>query len=676
MKRFIISMLLLFAVLLSACGGVTQDDSNQSSEPEILEDIDDAGVPYSVTRASFEAELTCNGQTVVPDSVFEVENLVEHRLVLKNKTGRLCMGMMLFADGIPLDFTVGGETKRYVEFSFTERKTVDFTYSASDIPADGSDVHVVLLTNRDNEARTKDILKNYTFSISYTAKGNGEKRTASKPIEIVYESIADKINASDADETQKKNALSLLEQNTLVSHIGGSMSMNAGYVDSSKAYDENVQKSRLFVYGKAGDYTSTVFCDGKQLGDTFAFSLPDSETLCKLQFEKPDLTKSGAERTVYALTYSHSEKRFYDAQEYLFADPWAAKADNDGQRFYINGIDTAGEKTLEYTGGEIECKIERNVNMSIEKYDVKFVLLVDGVPCEFTVDGKTSYVHQYTVKSKNVFGFSFVPKTRGGDAFTVTLFAINSANPYLPNLSAGAATWATTSVKCADGVRPQEISGMRKPSLIEEYDSQGSSGMFGRYIINGVSNGSSDRTITIEKNSGIEVILELQFADGRRKNPIAFLLLDDELIDICDISCDYTSFKTDVRFVVPAEKVKSGEMSFVLLTTGDGRSNLITDTWMVYAADDDVIDDCSIMYDDEKLTFRHSGDGCVFIMTHTPNDPLKILRKPIVYSFSGRDADAALMINGSQYRNATIQTYSHENGIYRFTRRVITPYDK
>ena len=491
MKRFIISMLLLFAVLLSACGGVTQDDSNQRSEPEILEDIDDASVPYSVTRASFEAELTCNGQTVVPDSVFEVENLVEHRLVLKNKTGRLCMGMMLFADGIPLDFTVGGETKRYVEFSFTERKTVDFTYSASDIPADGSDVHVVLLTNRDNEARTKDILKNYTFSISYTAKGNGEKRTASKPIEIVYESIADKINASDADETQKKNALSLLEQNTLVSHIGGSMSMNAGYVDSSKAYDENVQKSRLFVYGKAGDYTSTVFCDGKQLGDTFAFSLPDSETLCKLQFEKPDLTKSGAERTVYALTYSHSEKRFYDTQEYLFADPWAAKAENDGQRFYINGIDTAGEKTLEYTGGEIECKIERNVKMSIEKYDVKFVLLVDGVPCEFTVDGKTSYVHQYTVKSKNVFGFSFVPKTRGGDAFTVTLFAINSANPYLPNLSVGAATWATTSVKCADAVRPQEISGMRKPSLIEEYDSQGSSGMFGRYIINGVSNGST-----------------------------------------------------------------------------------------------------------------------------------------------------------------------------------------
>ena len=76
MKRFIISMLLLFAVLLSACGGVTQDDSNQSSEPEILEDIDDAGVPYSVTRASFEAELICNGQTVVPDSVFEVEILL------------------------------------------------------------------------------------------------------------------------------------------------------------------------------------------------------------------------------------------------------------------------------------------------------------------------------------------------------------------------------------------------------------------------------------------------------------------------------------------------------------------------------------------------------------------------------------------------------------------------
>ena len=109
-----------------------------------------------------------------------------------------------------------------------------------------------------------------------------------------------------------------------------------------------------------------------------------------------------------------------------------------------------------------------------------------------------------TVKSKNVFGCSFVPKTRGGDTFTVTLFAIKSANPYLPNLSVEANVWATTSVKCADAVRPQEISGMRKPSLIEEYDSQGSSGMFGRYIINGVSNGSSDRTITIEKNSGIE----------------------------------------------------------------------------------------------------------------------------------------------------------------------------
>ena len=426
MKRFIISMLLLFAVLLSACGGVTQDDSNQSSEPEILEDIDDASVPYSVTRASFEAELTCNGQTVVPDSVFEVENLVEHRLVLKNKTGRLCMGMMLFADGIPLDFTVGGETKRYVEFSFTERKTVDFTYSASDIPADGSDVHVVLLTNRDNEARTKDILKNYTFSISYTAKGNGEKRTASKPIEIVYESIADKINASDADETQKKNALSLLEQNTLVSHIGGSMLMNAEYVDSSKAYDENVQKSRLFVYGKAGDYTSTVFCDGKQLGDTFAFSLPDSETLCKLQFEKPDLTKSGAERTVYALTYSHSEKRFYDTQEYLFADPTLGMSFGDS-KFYINGIDNSTGDTFEYNGGEIKCRVEKYISAGTsEYYKTRFILLVDGVPCEFTVDGKTAYIHFYKVESENVFDFSFVPKTSGGDRFTVNLIAVNS----------------------------------------------------------------------------------------------------------------------------------------------------------------------------------------------------------------------------------------------------------
>ena len=674
MKRFIISMLLLFAVLLSACGGVTQDDSNQSSEPEILEDIDDASVPYSVTRASFEAELTCDGQTVVPDSVVEVENLVEHRLVLKNKTGRLCMGMMLFADGIPLDFTVGGETKRYVEFSFTERKTVDFTYSASDIPADGSDVHVVLLTNRDNEARTKDILKNYTFSISYTAKGNGEKRTASKPIEIVYESIADKINASDADETQKKNALSLLEQNTLVSHIGGSMLMNAEYVDSSKAYDENVQKSRLFVYGKAGDYTSTVFCDGKQLGDTFAFSLPDSETLCKLQFEKPDLTKSGAERTVYALTYSHSEKRFYDTQEYLFADPTLGMSFGDS-KFYINGIDNSTGDTFEYNGGEIKCRVEKYISAGTsEYYNTRFILLVDGVPCEFTVDGKTAYIHFYKVESENVFDFSFVPKTSGGDRFTVNLIAVNSTQPYFSTRAAIANVWAMTVIKCADSVKLQQISEIRKPDIVEPYENNSWLGISGKYFINGVSNGSSERAITITEGKGFEVKMNIKYTYKSDEKPILVLMLNNRILDVCDLSHENSSIKAEIKFVIPPEKVESGEMTLGIFSTG--KTAFTADTWIVYRTDRETIDDCSITYDDEKLIFNHSGDGCVFIITHTPNDPLKLLRKPIVYSFSGRDGDAALVINGSQYRNATIQTYSHENGIYRFTRRVITPYDK
>lgn len=674
MKRFIISMLLLFAVLLSACGGVTHDDSNQSSEPEILEDIDDAGVPYSVTRASFEAELTCNGQTVVPDSVFEIENLVEHRLVLKNKTGRLCMGMMLFADGIPLDFTVGGETKRYVEFSFTERKTVDFTYSASDIPADGSDVHVVLLTNRDNEARTKDILKNYTFSISYTAKGNGEKRTASKPIEVVYESIADKINASDADETQKKNALSLLEQNTLVSHIGGSMLMNAEYVDSSKAYDENVQKSRLFVYGKAGDYTSTVFCDGKQLGDTFAFSLPDSETLCKLQFEKPDLTKSGAERTVYALTYSHSEKCFYDTQEYLFADPTLGMSFGDS-KFYINGIDNSTGDTFEYNGGEIKCRVEKYISAGTsEYYNTRFILLVDGVPCEFTVDGETAYIHFYKVESENVFDFSFVPKTSGGDRFTVNLIAVNSTQPYFSTRAAIANVWAMTVIKCADSVKLQQISEIRKPDIVEPYENNSWLGISGKYFINGVSNGSSERAITITEGKGFEVKMNIKYTYKSDEKPILVLMLNNRILDVCDLSHENSSIKAEIKFVIPPEKVESGEMTLGIFSTG--KTAFTADTWIVYRTDRETIDDCSITYDDEKLIFNHSGDGCVFIITHTPNDPLKLLRKPIVYSFSGRDGDAALVINGSQYRNATIQTYSHENGIYRFTRRVITPYDK
>lgn len=584
------------------------------------------------------------------------------------------MGMMLFADGIPLDFTVGGETKRYVEFSFTERKTVDFTYSASDIPADGSDVHVVLLTNRDNEARTKDILKNYTFSISYTAKGNGEKRTASKPIEIVYESIADKINASDADETQKKNALSLLEQNTLVSHIGGSMLMNAEYVDNSKAYDENVQKSRLFVYGKAGDYTSTVFCDGKQLGDTFAFSLPDSETLCKLQFEKPDLTKSGAERTVYALTYSHSEKRFYDTQEYLFADPTLGMSFGDS-KFYINGIDNSTGDTFEYNGGEIKCRVEKYISAGTsEYYNTRFILLVDGVPCEFTVDGKTAYIHFYKVESENVFDFSFVPKTSGGDRFTVNLIAVNSTQPYFSTRAAIANVWAMTVIKCADSVKLQQISEIRKPDIVEPYENNSWLGISGKYFINGVSNGSSERAITITEGKGFEVKMNIKYTYKSDEKPILVLMLNNRILDVCDLSHENSSIKAEIKFVIPPEKVESGEMTLGIFSTG--KTAFTADTWIVYRTDRETIDDCSITYDDEKLIFNHSGDGCVFIITHTPNDPLKLLRKPIVYSFSGRDGDAALVINGSQYRNATIQTYSHENGIYRFTRRVITPYDK
>ena len=666
MNRITVALLLAFVIILSGC-------TMNSNDPPIV-DSDDPTAEYTENPIAFTAELSCGGDVVLPDSVFDVEGEVENVLTLKSETGRLCMGMMLFADGIPLDFTVGGETKRYVEFSFTERKTVDFTYSASDIPADGSDVHVVLLTNRDNEARTKDILKNYTFSISYTAKGNGEKRTASKPIEVVYESIADKINASDADETQKKNALSLLEQNTLVSHIGGSMLMNAEYVDSSKAYDENVQKSRLFVYGKAGDYTSTVFCDGKQLGDTFAFSLPDSETLCKLQFEKPDLTKSGAERTVYALTYSHSEKRFYDTQEYLFADPTLGMSFGDS-KFYINGIDNSTGDTFEYNGGEIKCRVEKYISAGTsEYYNTRFILLVDGVPCEFTVDGETAYIHFYKVESENVFDFSFVPKTSGGDRFTVNLIAVNSTQPYFSTRAAIANVWAMTVIKCADSVKLQQISEIRKPDIVEPYENNSWLGISGKYFINGVSNGSSERAITITEGKGFEVKMNIKYTYKSDEKPILVLMLNNRILDVCDLSHENSSIKAEIKFVIPPEKVESGEMTLGIFSTG--KTAFTADTWIVYRTDRETIDDCSITYDDEKLIFNHSGDGCVFIITHTPNDPLKLLRKPIVYSFSGRDADAALVINGSQYRNATIQTYSHENGIYRFTRRVITPYDK
>ena len=344
-------------------------------------------------------------------------------------------------------------------------------------------------------------------------------------------------------------------------------------------------------------------------------------------------------------------------------------------KFYINGIDNSTGDTFEYNGGEIKCRVEKYISAGTsEYYNTRFILLVDGVPCEFTVDGETAYIHFYKVESENVFDFSFVPKTSGGDRFTVNLIAVNSTQPYFSTRAAIANVWAMTVIKCADSVKLQQISEIRKPDIVEPYENNSWLGISGKYFINGVSNGSSERAITITEGKGFEVKMNIKYTYKSDEKPILVLMLNNRILDVCDLSHENSSIKAEIKFVIPPEKVESGEMTLGIFSTG--KTAFTADTWIVYRTDRETIDDCSITYDDEKLIFNHSGDGCVFIITHTPNDPLKLLRKPIVYSFSGRDADAALVINGSQYRNATIQTYSHENGIYRFTRRVITPYDK
>lgn len=663
MKRITVALLLAFLIILSGC-------TMNSNDPPIV-DSDDPTAEYTENPIAFTAELSCGGDVVLPDSVFDVEGVVENVLTLKSETGRLCMGMMLFADGIPLEFNIDGETKTYIEFTFTERKTVRFSYMSSGISSLGSDVHVVLLTNRDRKIYSDSTLKNYTYSISYTAKGSGGTLSAKSAEGVEYAELNEKINSSDASAAEKQQIIDLLNRNSVVTALL-SPDMPETFLYSGEDYDEKLKEKKLYAYGKAGEYVTTVFSDGEKVGSSFSYSLEENR-ISALPFEKPtfeNINRAGCVR-LFALTYSKTEKRFYDSQECYVGFPVYSLFDAATPEYYVDGS-VLENYDPEYEGGTISLRIERNYKIYYNA-SAHIVLLVDGVASEFEIGGETvtSYVHSFT-NGKNVFELSFTPKLRKKGGFIVSLVSVIDpveSHPEMNQFATGSI--GTLRFECSDDCSPTIIP--EDEYIPEKVVPSTDDGYNFHYDLNGKTSGTGTRDVYVQGDK--ETVIELEFAsDDIRNGFSSFLLLNDEVIGSRYVSFEEPS-KCVLRYVIPSEKLSAENIATMYFCNEIGRGMRVRDVWRIHKSDVSP-DKCDVKNEDGRIAFDIHGEGSVFVQLNKGSVNSILSYGLFAVSHDFEEAEAALEIQNTDYRIAVIQSRFVENGVYRFTRRVTTGFDR
>jgi len=647
-------VLIISAFALFSCNTGSEETSETPDE----------GGAYTRNNIVFNALLTCNGKKVGENSVFTVKGNVSNSLTLETENGRLCMGMMLFADGMPLEFTVKGEKMSYLEFSFSKNKVINFTYPASKAAAEGSDVQVVLLTNRDFEQISSEILKSYTFTISYTAKGSGKKQIPAGAENIQFYNMSEKINEKTGDKTIVSECLAALDTNSFMSYIteGQKWGCRCGYTIYEQE-EKDFYKFSLCVYGKPGKYITTFFNDGVCMGESVCYSL-EEYGIGYIPFEKPEFVDYSM-ITMYALTYSVEDKTFYDSAEYYFT-PASPSQGRRNIKIYINNEEFLHDAPIVYNGGEISLKHEFELFSGVE-WNVHIVLIADGVIQEYNIDGKTYTAYPYQIKyGKNEIALSFTPVVREQGDFTIQLLPVYDLLPNHPSdIESSTSAWTGASFTCGDGVKlnTKEVAGM------ESFEPTENTGSFRFSVLTNGALGYIEHTDLLKGNDfTIDVTFSTKYID---KPIVQFLIFNGEIIESSYFAFDELG-KVHVSYCFPAEKLsESNKIQFYTAQlTGSLRQKFI---FIVDVLEEDEVSlgNAALETAGGDIIFTPDGKFSVYLPALGTNEDVSSIFGNNNLHLEHCFSEEKIIIKKAYYRAAVIRKIEYVDGTFRFIRKNI-----
>lgn len=416
MKRIWLLFILLFVfMLMMSCGGRKKSTEINESSCEV----------------SYRSSLHVDKKKIHQNDVIDItQDALSASLHIDNMGAGLSVGLMLFSNGLPIQYEVEDMQYTYYSFTIDDKKIVDFTIMSDELPQGKSNLHVVLLLNDMYMMHNRNDEKNYSLDMSYVI--NNSSAFSSNNVDIMpydgeiieydrlYKACLSQVNVSSSDYkySYEKEAL----YNMISKHEVDICFSKPFDIDKSPnlsvlrnvVYNINAsesQKVTIRMCGQAGEYYLTMFCNGQVYG---AFN---GQPSAKIVIEENAYTFIEVVLPSYA-NNAHSVVNglMFDCNNQLESEAlfdsgllnvYYAESDidfsfNQSQAtlnlFYQNELITPeDEQIFDYDGEIIEARFMFNEYSTSYTTSYRLMVFANGMLQSFSVNGGETYQHSFEI---------------------------------------------------------------------------------------------------------------------------------------------------------------------------------------------------------------------------------------------------------------------------------------
>ncbi len=371
---------------------------------------------------SFDAHIEIDNTLVGYDETITVKSKdLSSRIVVQTLDESYKLGLMVFNNNKPIMFNVDKQEYSYYTFTAGKNSWVDIEIASSDLVEGVSKISVVLLTNEGYYPEfNRDDLKNYSMTMDYMINNISDTSISNtklnEPTYVEHISLTDYFNVCKDnyvkaypemkryDFTYEEQCLYNLVNNDLDMVFTEDFNLDDYNTLSVYRYTSQYPNSNktmdLRITGEPGTYYVTIFCDGTKYNgfdgaETIAINLAENEMVVVPVSLPPFADKSYSNVFALAFKADNTEHRVYDSAilTTFFTQNEIDLYSNHVQTYYniFYEGELLTERTLQVQEPEMHFRFIMNQNVSSFYNDYTLMILVDGIPMEYTV-GEEKYL--------------------------------------------------------------------------------------------------------------------------------------------------------------------------------------------------------------------------------------------------------------------------------------------
>lgn len=664
----------------------------------------------------FEASLKVNKKVVKKDEVINLTSeKLEGKLSISNENKSNVMSIVMFSNGEPIEFQIGGVGYTYYTFEATKKTNINYAVNSDQFPAGESSYDVVFLMQESLELLySRDDEKNYSFSISCKVNNNSSMYRESTDIidvDSIYCTYDDYYNACyrlkkqnnaldkghdyEAEKIKLYDMVSAQELDICFANaIEDDKPSDMSVVRNTVSNIQNSKKVQLRICGQPGEYMLTMFdhtglyagFDGVK---TVRVTVKEN-CFTYIEVDCPPYTNQGISCT-YALAVScdNSERRVFDSGllNVYYAENDIDLSYNYSERrlslYYENELINSNieDQIFTYNGGKIEFRFLFGEQSSSYISDYWLLVLIDGLIQKIQVNDQDG-IYMYKLDSTNMSDITveLTPQfNEQVDTFSVSCVVVPAtfSNPIAPTSFSGIESAMQSEIRfqtqATSDNASDEFLGLENRNE-DEADSNE------KCVIKMYGDTVGQSNIT-ELKSGRDGQIGVQIIGGDKASKGNSCLVVNGRVVMYDNQplvswmCEPREMK-DIQYIIPMNYLHSGINEAYYVTQTDNQCVLNRYIILVYGSSSDNID---LTLNTEKGTVQFDGDRLdpstiVRVYCSTTSDPGYfgnllncVTSRHLWSSLQGE----AMCEYGEEFSllSTIVSTESYADGVYSFARR-------